>query len=694
MTQKSKEKYLYAEGRSVEEALKAVDHIPVAMLRERIRSEIRDHSNFVLVGETGSGKTTCLPPLLLELRNELGLKGKVGVTQPRRIATRSVTSRVSDMMDSEVGERIGYRIRFEDITSDETEITFMTDGILLRMIQFDPLLLEYSIIMVDEAHERSLNIDLCLGLLKDVNKRRAEEGIESLRVVISSATIERNRFATYIGEGDRDNSVEIQGKMFPVEVFYERETKGDFDYIQAAAKKTKEIVKSGIPGDILIFMPGKREINLTIENIEAQLGIDNAEIIPLHAELSQSDQDRIFTPSDKRKIIVSTNIAETSVTIDGVIHVIDSGLIKQTQFDPKSGIEQLVLTRHALSGLEQRKGRAGRTAPGFCYRLFTEDSMKGRPNYQTPEIQRSGLAQVVLAMKKIGIEDIEGFDFLDNPGRDSIRQAENLLFLLGATDENGDITENGEFMWHLSLEPRLGRMVIEAIKPEINCLNEICIIAAFLDGKNVFVRPADIIEARAADKSHKQFKTDEDSDFVVILNVWQAYVKSGYNSDWAKANYLNEKALEEAKNVRLELIEILESRGVHVDPKTKPRFNKDAIGKAITAGLVGNMMRFTGKSFKKVDGSKNDINIHPGSVYYSGGFKEGAYLVSDEIFMNPEGKAYASNCLLVKQEWINVVAPQLKKYLQNNNSNAGNRHQGRGGGRIVFDSSSNNRRRR
>jgi len=692
VTQKSKEKYLYAQDMSVENALSAVDHIPVAMLRDKIRAEIRDHTNFVLVGETGSGKTTCLPPLLLELRDELGLKGKVGVTQPRRIATRSVTSRVSDMMNSEVGDRIGYRIRFEDITSDETEITFMTDGILLRMIQFDPLLLEYSIIMVDEAHERSLNIDLCLGLLKDVNKRRFEAGIESLRIVISSATIERNKFASYIGGRDTENSVEIQGKMFPVEVFYERETKGDFDYIQAAAQKTKQIVNSGIPGDVLIFMPGKREINLSIESIEALIGTDKAEIIPLHAELSQSDQDRIFTPSDKRKIIVSTNIAETSVTIDGVIHVIDSGLIKQTQFDPKSGIEQLVLTRHALSGLEQRKGRAGRTAPGFCYRLFTEESMRGRLNYQTPEIQRSGLAQVVLAMKKIGIEDIEGFDFIDSPGGDAIRQAENLLYLLGAIDNNGDITENGEFMWHLSLEPRLGRMIIEAVKPEINCLNEICIIASFLDGKNIFVRPADITEARMADKAHRQFKTDEDSDFVVILNVWQAYVKSGYSNDWAILNYLNEKAIEEAKNVRLELIEILQSRNIFIDPKTKPRINKDAIGKAVTAGLVGNIMRYTGKSFKKLDGSKNDINIHPGSVYYNGGFKEGAYLVSDEIFMNPEGKAYASNCLLVKQEWISQVAPQLKNYIHNGDINGRGQHHGRGKGRNVFDSSANRRR--
>jgi HrpA-like RNA helicase len=233
-------------------------------------------------------------------------------------------------------------------------------------------------------------------------------------------------------------------------------------------------------------------------------------------------------------------------------------------------------------------------------------------------------------------------------------------------------------------------MVLEAIKPNINCLNEICIIASFLDGKNVFVRPADPLEARIADRTHEQFKTDKDSDFVIILKVWEAYVKSGYDNDWAKANFLNDKALEEAKNVRLELIDVLESHKLFVDPRTKPRINKDAIGKAITAGLVGNLMRFTGKAFTKVDGSKKDIVIHPGSVFYGSSFKEGTYLVSDEIFMNNEGKAYASNCLVVRQDWITAVAPQLKNFLNNGrlNPKGGQKGKGKGGRRNVFDSHS------
>ena len=353
-----------------EKALQRVDHIPVALLRDQIRDEIRKHENFVLIGETGSGKTTCLPLLLLELRNELNLKGTIAVTQPRRVATRSVTERVANLIGCEVGDKVGYNTRFEKITSGKTEITFMTDGLLLKKIQFDPLLLEYSIVMIDEAHERSLNIDLCIGLLKEVNDRRSSVGIHPVYTVISSATIERNKFAQYIGNNDSNNLVEIPGKMFPVTVFYEKEIPFGFDFTKAAAKKVKYIIDQKKEGDILIFMPGKQEISDAIENIKASIGSDEAEIIPLHAELPPEDQDKIFCKINKRKIIVATNVAETSVTIDGIIHVIDTGYIKQTFFDHRTGIEQLVLAEHAISGLEQRKGRAGRTAPGYCYRLY------------------------------------------------------------------------------------------------------------------------------------------------------------------------------------------------------------------------------------------------------------------------------------------------------------------------------------
>lgn len=643
-----------------EEVLEAVEHIPVALLRNLIRTELREHPNFVLIGETGSGKTTCLPPLLLELRDELGLTGRIGVTQPRRVATRSVTARVSDMMGTEVGDTVGYHVRFDDFTTRDTDITFMTDGILLRKIQFDPLLTEFSIIMVDEAHERSLNIDLCLGLLKDVNLLRLKVGMEPIRLIITSATIERNKFAEYIAGEDMNNSVEIPGKMFPVEVVYESEIPWRYDFMEAAAAKVKYIVDQNLPGDILIFMPGKREINMTIDSLTLLLGESDIDIIPLHAELSPEDQDKIFLPSKKRKVIVSTNIAETSVTIDGIIHVIDSGLIKQTRFDARTGIEQLILVEHALSGLDQRKGRAGRTAPGYCYRLFTEAGLKARKKYQSPEIERSNLGQIVLAMKKVGIEDIENFDFIDPPSKPSIHQALETLTLLGALDQDGHLTSIGEFMVDLGLEPRLGRMVIEAAKSEINCLNEITIIASFLEGKNIFVRPPELNLEKEADRLHARFKNDYVSDFGVILNVWKAYVKNNYDTVWAQTNYLNEKALEEAKNLRLELRSVLRNHGLEVDELLPQKVNSDALGKAITAGLIANLMIYTGKNtYKKVDGTKEQIKIHPGSVFAGAHLGDNPILVSDEIFINTQGKAYACNCLKVKPDWVRQVAPHL-----------------------------------
>ncbi len=661
----------YSSHRTVEMALALVDHIPVANLRKELRPEIEEHPNFVLIGDTGSGKTTCTGPLLIELRDKLKLKGKVGITQPRRIATTSVTDRISDMMGTEVGGRIGYHVRFDDNTSNETDLVVMTDGILLKKIQYDPLLREFAIIMIDEAHERSLNIDLCLGLLKMVNESRASVGMRPIRIVVSSATIDRNLFAPYIGNGDRDNSVEIQGRMFPVKVSYETDDSPNFDFTMAAAKKVKQIINSGSEGDILIFMPGKGEINETIENILGEVDYSEIEIIPLHSELSPQEQDKAFLSSQKRKVIVATNIAETSVTIDGIIHVVDSGLVKQNQFNPVTGIEQLVIVEHSISGIDQRMGRAGRTAPGFCHRLFTEKSLKRRLKYQTPEIQRSNLSQVVLAMKKVGIEDIEGFDFIEPPDLESVDYAINLLTKLDALDNYGNITEIGEFMVELSIDPRLARMIIEATDPSNNCLNEICILAAFLDGKNVFVRPSDPLLAKKVDKIHAQFKTNKESDFLTYLNIWQSYAQSGFSDRWAKANYLNEKVLEEAYLVREELLDVLSTKGFDIDSRTKPRMNTEAIGRVLAVGLADSLLRKTSNGFKKVDNTKSEIFVHPSSVLAKTNFKDGDYILSADIFMDAYGKTYAASCMSLKQEWLRDVVPNYNRSSKKNHKHNG-----------------------
>jgi HrpA-like RNA helicase len=638
-----------------EEILSQRTHIPVARLRDDIRPITRQFQNFVLVGETGSGKTTLLPIILLELKKELDLQGKIAVTQPSRIAAHSSSKFVSQMFDSEVGEKVGYHVRFDDSTSKETEITYMTDGILLREAQYDPLLLKYSIVMVDEAHEQSTNIILVLGLLMEANKRRQEEGIDPIHIVVSSATIEVSRFAP--GE---ENFIEIPGRMFPVEVFYEEEIPSNYDFTQAAADKVKYIIDNDLDGDILIFMPGKREIGSTARHISFAVNPNSVEIIPLHAEMSPEDQDRIFVPCEKRKVVIATNIAETSITPPGKINVIDTGLIKQTQFNPRSGIEQLVLVEHSLSGLEQRKGRGGRNDSGRYFALYTKESLKHRQQYQTSEILRSDLAQVVLTMKKVGIDNISEFNFLDLPDIEAIDQALHTLTTLGALDGDGYLTEIGEWLVEFALEPRLGRMVIEALRPDYDCVNEIITIASFLNGKNVYIKPEDRSLEFLADQAHAQFSKGCDSDFLVFLNIWNAYAAHGYNTDWAKNNYLNDQVLEEAKNVRLDLLDVLANHGIDIDPESIPSINKKGIEKSLTAGLIGNLLRNSGKQgFCKVDGTKSNIAIHPSSILSFDPPKKGSFIITSEIFINPQGKAFATNCLEAKKEWLKDYVPEL-----------------------------------
>jgi HrpA-like RNA helicase len=647
------EKQTY-EVKSTEEALKDLDY-PVVQEKKEIMEVAMEHPSFVLVGETGSGKTTCLPIMLLEMKEKLGLESKIAVTQPRRVATRSVANRVSDLVGCKVGREVGYQVRFEDRTSEGTDINFMTDGILLRKLQSDPLLHEYSIVMVDEAHERSLNIDLCLGLLRDANDRRAEAGMEPLRIAVTSATIEREKFAKYFGNGESGNSMEVQGRMFPVQVYYEEPLTRDF--MQAAAVKVKQIVESEDTGDILVFMPGKEEIDRTIEGIENLIDTTSVEIIRLHADVSPEEQDRIFIPNGKRKIIVSTNIAETSITVPSVTNVVDSGYIKQIEFDPETGIEQLVLRPHAISGLDQRAGRAGRVGPGKCYRLFSEDSLEERQQYQTPEIQRSELSHVVLVMKKFGIDNVEEFKFIDPLDISSVHQAIETLKTLGALDEQGNLTETGNLMAELGLEPKLGRMVIEAEK--YDCVEDVCTVAAFFGGKRLFNRPKG--KEREADIAHGQFK-DSRSDFITCLNVWDAYVFNGYKSQWARENFLNSKGLEEAKKVRYELLRVLRRNGVVVDGKrgySVYDHDIEAVGKAVTAGLIGNLMEhYRGYSFIKTDGTEKGIYIHPSSAVFKN-TNIYSLIVSSDIFKNDRGKIYANNCQIIRPEWIPEIAPQL-----------------------------------
>jgi RNA helicase HrpA len=627
---------------------------PILEHAAEIKETIRDNDTALIIGETGSGKTTGIPGMILEV---LPKGSKVAITQPRKVACRSVSNFVASEVGCKVGEEVGYQVRFDDHTSEGTRMNFMTDGILLRQMQQDPLLKEYAAVMVDEAHERSLNIDFILGLLKRTQRLRQQNGLDPLKIIVTSATLEEEKFLNFF---DQAPSVKVEGRTFPVDIHYEKEMPKD--YTKAAAEKVQSIINLGKDGDILIFMPGQEEINKTMVEIE-KLKLTGLMVLPLYGDMSPEDQDRIFAPSSVRKVIVSTNIAETSVTVPGVRHVIDSGLIKQTEFDPQTGVKTLKTTKHAQSGCIQRAGRAGRLAPGECYRLFTEEDLKSRKQYQVPEMLRSNLASVVLMMKSIGIDNVKDFEFVDPPKPEALEQALESLKSLGALDEDEKMTSIGETMAELPLDPHIARMVIEAGK--YDCVETVCTIAAFLGGRNVFFRPKD--KETAADEAHSVYK-DRDSDFLTFLNVWQAYQLNNGDTqrayEWAQKNFLNFKVLQEVKEIRYQLFKALKRNGIRATENQDP----ESIGKSIAAGLIDGLLIHEYKhSYRRVKDGVRGIYIHPGSAT-SFRMIDPKLIIPAEIMETESRDKHTGETRMVKRartvqiikpEWIEEVAPQL-----------------------------------
>lgn len=615
------------------------ERLPIFDYSAEIKERVRDNDVTVVVGETGSGKTTEIP---LMLQEALGGEARVAITQPRRVAARSVARYVAGKAGVIIGEEVGYHVRFDDRTTEGTRLTFMTDGILLRTIQEDPTLGEYSAVMIDEAHERTLNIDFTLGLLKRMQKKRVESGLTPIKILVSSATMEKEKFAKYFAGAP---VVEVEGRQYPVELHYEGST--PYDYIRAAAVKVKDIVEGGKEGDILVFLPGQEEIEGAIEQIE-KFGLLDVVILPLYGAMSPDDQDRIFQVYGNRKIVVSTNVAESSVTVPGIKYVVDSGLIKQVEFDPQTGIQSLVTTQHAKSGCIQRTGRAGRISEGECHRLYDKKDFEERLDFQTPEIQRSNLANVVLTMKRMGIEDVKSFEFIDPPEPEAIDQAIATLKVLGALDDQENITKTGEVMADLPLEPHIGRMIIEA---EIHqCVEVVCTLAAFMSTRSVFARPKD--KQGLADIAHMKFKVSE-SDFLTLWKVWQAYEASNYDRDWARDNFLSSRVLEEVRDIRYQLFRALKRNGIRVSENNDPV----AIGKSVASGLIENLMEYSYRhSYRRVKDGRQDFYIHPSSATFGFGPR---YFVPGEIVETK--KRYARTIQSVKPGWIKEIAPQLIK---------------------------------
>ncbi|OII75143.1 helicase associated domain-containing family protein [Cryptosporidium andersoni] len=544
--------------------------LPAWSERKAFCKLLKKNQVVILVGDTGSGKTTQCPQFILKsgIHNNL----KIACTQPRRIAAISIAGRVAEEMDVCLGEVVGYTIRFEDKTSNKTLLKYVTDGMLLREAIYDRNLSQYSVIILDEAHERTLSTDILMGFLKELIKKRNSESSYPLKLVIMSATLESTKFKNYFLDAP---IFSIPGRMFPVDIIYNLEATDN--YLDASIEKVIEIHTKEAPGDILLFLTGEDEIEQAKRGLE-QLAkpLENRfgplMIVPLYSSLPPIHQQLIFSPSPGplyaggpigRKVVISTNIAETSITIDGIVYVVDPGFSKQKVYNPRTQVDSLLVSPISRSSAKQRAGRAGRTKSGKCFRLYTKSAFEKELIEQTyPEILRSNLSHIVLTLKCLGVDDLVHFDFMDPPAPETLMRALEQLYYLEALDDEGELTNLGKMMSEFPVDPQLARMLLKS--SEHKCVSEILTITAILSVSNIFYRPRD--KLREADEAKNRF-IHADGDHLTLLNVFNAYKEAQLKSKekyFCQDNYLNIRALQSADNVRLQLQRTLEKHHLNV----------------------------------------------------------------------------------------------------------------------------------
>lgn len=519
--------------------------LPVGQRKDEILEAIRDHQVVILAGETGSGKTTQLPKICLELGR--GVHGLIGHTQPRRLAARTVAERIAEELHTELGQAVGYAVRFTDRVGEDTLVKLMTDGILLAEIQRDRMLRQYDTIIIDEAHERSLNIDFLLGYLKELLPRRPD-----LKVIITSATIDPERFSRHFGDAPM---IEVSGRTYPVEVRYRPIVTDEVerDQVQAICDAVDELAGEA-PGDVLVFLSGEREIRDTADALVKQ-DLRNTEVVPLYARLSAREQHRVFQPHTGRRIVLATNVAETSLTVPGIKYVIDPGTARISRYSLRTKVQRLPIEAISQASANQRSGRCGRLSAGVCIRLYSEQDYLARPEFTDPEILRTHLASVILQMSALGLGDVAAFPFVDPPDRRNISDGVQLLHELGALnpdepDLRKRLTPLGRSLAQLPVDPRLGRMVLEAQRN--GCLHEVMVIAAALSIQDPRERPED--KQQAAAEQHARF-VDKNSDFISYLNLWeylQEQQKESSSSRFrrmCRAEYLNYLRVREWQDV-------------------------------------------------------------------------------------------------------------------------------------------------
>lgn len=634
-------------AKSIDEVRKS---LPVYKYRDEILGAIKDHQVLVIVGETGSGKTTQLPQYL----HEAGYtqRGMVGCTQPRRVAAMAVATRVAEEVGCRIGQQVGYNIRFEDKTSEKTVIKYMTDGMLLREFLTDPELSGYSALMIDEAHERTLHTDVVLGLLKDIARARPE-----LKLIISSATMNAKKFSAYFNDCP---IFQVPGRRFPVAVHHTE--KPEANYLHAAITTVMQIHATQGKGDILVFLTGQDEIENMAENLQEtirKLGPKCPPMIvcPIYANLPAELQARIFdpTPEGSRKVVLATNIAETSITIDGIVYVIDPGFVKENVFNPKTGMESLVVTPCSQASSEQRRGRAGRVGPGMCFRLYTKRAFESElPPNTTPEILRSNLCGVVLMLMSLGIVNILSFEFMDPPPKDTLIKALELLYALGAINDKGQPTKIGRQMAEFPTDPMLARAILASEK--YKCTSEVLSIVSMLaEAASLFYRPKD--KKMHADRAREAF-TKPGGDHLTLLEVFRQWSLADYSQQWAKDNFMQYKSLTRARDVRDQLYALCDR--VEIDPDISAAEMEDpqtAIQKALTAGFFPNAARLNrgGDSYKTVK-SNQTVYIHPSSVLH---LQRPKWLLYHELVLT--SKEYMRNCMPLEPQWLTEVAPHFYK---------------------------------
>ncbi|XP_074655901.1 pre-mRNA-splicing factor ATP-dependent RNA helicase DHX16-like isoform X2 [Tubulanus polymorphus] len=621
--------------------------LPVYPFKDDLIAAVNEHQVLIIEGETGSGKTTQIPQYLIDAGyTDNGMK--IGCTQPRRVAAMSVAARVAEEMGKKLGNEVGYSIRFEDCTSERTILKYMTDGMLLREFLGEPDLASYSVMIIDEAHERTLHTDVLFGLVKDIARFRPD-----LKLLISSATLDAEKFSEFFDDAP---IFRIPGRRYPVNIYYTKAPEAD--YLEAAVVSVLQIHLSQPLGDILVFMTGQEEIETANEMLlerTRRLGTKIKELViaPIYSTLPSELQAKIFepTPPGARKVVLATNIAETSLTIDGIIYVIDPGFCKQKSYNARTGMESLVVTPISKASANQRAGRAGRVAAGKCFRLYTAWAYKNELEENTvPEIQRTNLGNVVLLLKSLGINDLINFDFMDPPPHETLVLALEQLYALGALNHLGELTKLGRRMAEFPVDPMLSKMILASEK--YKCSDEILSITAMLSVNNsIFYRPKDkIVHADTARQNF--FKPG--GDHLTLLNVYNQWVETDYSTQWCYENFIQHRSMKRARDVREQLEGLLER--VEIELTSNDAQDNISIRKAITAGFFYHTAKLGKTGQYKTVKHMQTVMVHPNSCLYE---ERPRWIIYHELVFTT--KEFMRQVIEIENSWLMEVAPHYYK---------------------------------